>query len=330
MRLFQRSQLLHGVGVFEDEGCRAAERKNVTTAAEIDYCKMLNSVLPEHIQAVAWAPCARRDFSARFDCVGRTYKYFFPRGGLDLGAMNEAGARLLGEHDFRNFCKMDVNNGVVNYMRRITEVKAETTELSPPRVSGSAAAPDPYTMCLLTVAGKAFLWHQIRCVVAVLFRVGEGKESPGVIDELLNVERNPRRPQYVMASELPLNLFDCQFDDDVDWRYDEESMAFVVRRFQALWTEHQVKASMLRAALERLHGEQRERGYGAVEQQASCLISMGKGKTYTPLLDMLKCPSLEEKVSHNEAKKMRMNDGGGGGGGGGAAGAREAEDADGQ
>ena len=57
---------------------------------------------------------------------------------------------------------------------------------------------------------------------------------------------------------------------------------------------------------------------------------MGKGKTYTPLLDMLKCPSLEEKVSHNEAKKMRMNDGGGGGGGGGAAGAREAEDADGQ
>ena len=79
----------------------------MTTAAEIDYCKMLNSVLPEHIQVVAWAPCARRDFSARFDCVGRTYKYFFPRGGLDLGAMNEAGESLVGEHDFRNFCKMD-------------------------------------------------------------------------------------------------------------------------------------------------------------------------------------------------------------------------------
>ena len=300
--------------MFEGEGCRAEERKNVTTAAEIDYCKMLNSVLPEHIQVVAWGPCARRDFSARFDCVGRTYKYFFPLGGLDLGAMNEAGKRLSGEHDFRNFCKMDVNNGVVNYMRRITEVKAE---LSPPG-SGSAA-PDPYAMCVLTVAGKAFLWHQIRCVVAVLFRVGEGRESPGVIDELLNVEKNPRRPQYVMASELPLNLFDCQFDDEVDWRYDEESVAFVVRRFQALWTEHQVKASMLRAALERLHGVQRESGYGAVEEQASCLIPMGKGKTYTPLLEMLKCPSLEEKVSHNEAKKMRLNDGGG---------AREAEDAD--
>ena len=88
-----------------------------------------------------------------------------------------------------------------------------------------------------------------------------------MIDELLNVERNPRRPQYVMASELPLNLFDCQFDDEVDWRYDEESVAFVVRRFQALWTEHQVRASMLRAALEQLHGVQRDAGHGKVEHQ---------------------------------------------------------------
>ena len=53
---------------------------------------------------------------------------------------------------------------------------------------------------------------------------------------------------------------------------------------------------------------------------------MGKGKTYTPLLEMLKCPSLEEKVSHNEAKKMRLNDGGAGGGA--ATADREAEDAE--
>ena len=129
---------------------------------------------------------------------------------------------------------MDVNNGVVNYMRRITGVKAERVSSGS---SSAAAAADPYTMCVLTVAGKAFLWHQIRCIVAVLFRVGEGKESPSVIDELLDVVKNPRRPQYVMASELPLNLFDCQFScggdgDDIDWNYDEESLAFVVRRFQ--------------------------------------------------------------------------------------------------
>jgi hypothetical protein len=58
-------------------------------------------------------------FSARFDCANRTYKYFFPRGNLSLARMAEAGERLCGVHDFRNFCKMDVNNGVVNYQRRI-------------------------------------------------------------------------------------------------------------------------------------------------------------------------------------------------------------------
>ena len=140
---------------------------------------------------------------------------------------------------------------------------------------------------------------QIRCVVAVLFRVGEGKEAPGVIDELLNVERNPRRPQYVMASELPLNLFDCQFDDEVDWRYDEESVAFVVRRFQALWTEHQVRASMLRAALERLHGVQRDAGHGKVEHQG--LNSLESLQTFNlsleGVLSISGCPTLFQNLN---------------------------------
>jgi tRNA pseudouridine38/39 synthase len=63
--------------------------------------------------------------SARFDCEGRTYKYFFPRGDLNLARMGEAGQRLCGEHDFRNFCKMDVNNGVVNYKRRVDSLSVD-------------------------------------------------------------------------------------------------------------------------------------------------------------------------------------------------------------
>ena len=35
-------------------------------------------------------------------------------------------------------------------------------------------------MVELTVDGKAFLWHQIRCVVAILLLVGQHKESPSV------------------------------------------------------------------------------------------------------------------------------------------------------
>lgn len=165
---------------------------------------------------------------------------FLCPGEMDLDRINAAGLRLCGEHDFRNFCKMDVNNGVINYMRRIDVVRAELRE--------EAASASPYTMCVLTVRGKAFLWHQIRCIVAVLFRIGEGKEEPGVIDELFDVEANPRRPQYNMASEIPLNLFDCEYEG-VEWRVDRESTEYVLKQFQRLWTEHRVKADMIRACL---------------------------------------------------------------------------------
>lgn len=32
----------------------------------------------------------------------------------------------------------------------------------------------------MTVRGSAFLWHQVRCMVAVLFMIGQGLESPDV------------------------------------------------------------------------------------------------------------------------------------------------------
>lgn len=41
--------------------------------------------------------------------------------------MNEAATKLIGEHDFRNLCKMDVGNGVVNFTRKI--LRADVTVL---------------------------------------------------------------------------------------------------------------------------------------------------------------------------------------------------------
>lgn len=49
-----------------------------------------------------------------------------------------------------------------------------------------------YTMYVATITGQAFLWHQIRCIMGVLFLIGEDKEKPEVILELLDVVKNPR------------------------------------------------------------------------------------------------------------------------------------------
>lgn len=47
-------------------------------------------------------------------------------------------------------------------------------------------------MYVLTIKGKAFLWHQIRCIMAILFLIGQNKEEPVVINELLDISENPR------------------------------------------------------------------------------------------------------------------------------------------
>ncbi|KAL7127829.1 hypothetical protein ABFS83_14G277300 [Erythranthe nasuta] len=176
--------------IFSEESC----------GAEIDYVKLLNRVLPKDIRIMGWSP-APIDFSARFSCLSREYKYFFWRENLDIEVMRTAGNKFIGEHDFRNFCKMDAAN-VHNYRRCITSFdifpcneRFEDDELWAVKIKGSA-----------------FLWHQIRCMVAVLFLIGQHLESPNVIDELLDIETSPRKPQYIMAPEIPLVLHSCEFE----------------------------------------------------------------------------------------------------------------------
>lgn len=36
--------------------------------------------------------------------------------------MKRAASYILGTHDFRNLCKMDVGNGVVNYVREVKSI----------------------------------------------------------------------------------------------------------------------------------------------------------------------------------------------------------------
>ena len=72
---------------------------------------MLNRVLPDDVRALAWAPVAE-GFSARFSCASRTYRYWLARENAhgrprDVEAMRRAASKFVGDHDFRNFCKMD-------------------------------------------------------------------------------------------------------------------------------------------------------------------------------------------------------------------------------
>ncbi|XP_078041633.1 tRNA pseudouridine(38/39) synthase isoform X2 [Augochlora pura] len=180
---------------------------------ELPYCKILNRLLPSSIRCTAWCPVPQ-DFSARFDCKFRTYKYFFPRGRLNIEAMDQAVKYAIGEHDFRNICKMDVANGVTNYKRTVLDAKVFLHRANFRNIPA-------YDMCEMNIKSHAFLWHQIRCLMGILLLVGQGKEQPEIVMELLDIVKCPRKPQYNMAHELPLNLWYCEYEERLDHEHNQ-------------------------------------------------------------------------------------------------------------
>ncbi|KAL8638072.1 MAG: hypothetical protein Q9228_004740 [Teloschistes exilis] len=229
-----------------------------TVKDEIPYPQVLNRLLPPEIRVLAWCPSPPPDFSARFSCGERRYKYFFtqpafapttssneppdtrnlngsPRrreGWLGIETMKEAASKFEGLHDFRNFCKVDPSKQIDNFQRRINsadvvEVKpGRDGEASPevPNGSDDESNEDPLhahatpKIYAFKVQGSAFLWHQVRHMVAILFLIGQGLEPPSLITDLLNIDRTPQRPTYDMADASPLVLEDCKFPNlDLQW-----------------------------------------------------------------------------------------------------------------
>ncbi|XP_066221252.1 tRNA pseudouridine(38/39) synthase isoform X5 [Saccopteryx leptura] len=282
--------------------------KDETTdaAREIRYTHILNRVLPPDIRVLAWAP-VEPSFSARFSCLERTYRYFFPRADLDIVTMNCAAQKYVGTHDFRNLCKMDVANGVINFQRTILSAQVELVGQS----LAEERWQEPFQLCQFEVTGQAFLYHQVRCMMAILFLVGQGMEKPEIIDELLNIEKNPQKPQYSMAVEFPLVLYDCKFEN-IKWLYDQEVQEFNITHLQQQWANQAVKTHVLYSMLQGLDSVAVPYGTGtktdgeiewrnvkpSVIKQTSAFVEGVKMRTYKPLMDRPKCQGLESRIQH--------------------------------
>jgi tRNA pseudouridine38/39 synthase len=186
----------------------------------LDYAKMINNVLPPTVRVVGWC-CVPDSFDARFSCTSRCYRYYFDNRSLNLDAMQKACGYLLGEHNFRNFCKLDVTN-VSNFVRKV-----QVAEIITPTGGGSGLGSVSY----LTIQANGFLYHQIRCTMTVLFLVGRGLEAPEVVQTLLAL--GDAKPCYPLADELPLVLWSCEFDPAVvQWRLADSARASLAGQLQ--------------------------------------------------------------------------------------------------
>ena len=285
-----------------DDGADAS--KLTVPERDIRYLHTLNAILPPSIRVYAWAPVGH-SFSARFSCRTRHYKYFFSARNLDVDAMRAGAARLVGEHDFRNLCKLDPAKQLTSFRRRILRA-----DISPVVVGGGGGGGSDMDMHVLDLVGSAFLYNQVRHIMAVLLLIGARLEAPNVVSALLNADPDgdggggvgqtplpavlpegeepppPRvtcKPEYQMADALPLVLWDCTYAaEDVQWRADDAGSdggsVGLYTQLMGLAERAQVEATLAEhflAAAAPLHGP-------ATRGARSMLKRAGNGKERGP------------------------------------------------
>lgn len=124
----------------------------------------------------------------------RLYSYHFSMP-LNIDAMNEAAAFLVGEHDFTSFCNTE--SQALSHVRTIKDVKVtrENDEV------------------VITVTGNGFLYNMVRIIAGTLLQIGRGKGAPEDIKTML--EKKDRAAAGPTAPAMGLFLKEYKFVDGI-------------------------------------------------------------------------------------------------------------------
>ena len=145
---------------------------------------------------VVWATTVPDDFHARYSARARTYRYLLVNApvapailkgkagwhhrALEVERMQGAAQALVGEHDFSAF--------------RDAECQAK----SPVRTLTRATVERRGGMIVFTLVANAFLHHMVRNIVGSLVYVGDGRQPPEWITELMRQrDRREAAPTFM-------------------------------------------------------------------------------------------------------------------------------------
>jgi len=103
-------------------------------------------------------------------------------------------------------------------------------------------------MWVFEITGRGFLWHQVRCMIAVLLLVGQKLEKPEVVDWLLDVDATPAKPQYSLAPGWPLLFYHCHFDG-LNFLRSHAATVHLRKSLEQKWCRIEVSQAMQRALL---------------------------------------------------------------------------------
>jgi tRNA pseudouridine38-40 synthase len=127
-------------------------------------------------------------FHPRYDARSRTYRYFFPKAGLDREAMAGAARFFPGRHDFSRFARVEGKDPVRNVL--------------------SAGVFDDEGFPCFEVTAESFLWQMVRGMAGALLSAGTGGLDEGGVRILLDEPSGERHPP-APSSGLVLWEVDC-------------------------------------------------------------------------------------------------------------------------
>ena len=146
------------------------------------WVRGVNTFLPNSIRVI-WSQIVTEAFHARFSAKRRSYEYLLvntpvepailaTKAGwyhlpLDVEVMHKGAKYLIGEHDFSAF--------------RASECQAK----SPVRTMHEANVIQYGNKFVFRFSANAFLQHQVRNMIGALIYVGNGKNPPELIHDLL-------------------------------------------------------------------------------------------------------------------------------------------------
>jgi tRNA pseudouridine38-40 synthase len=180
-----------------------------------ELLRSMNALAGPHI-AVTGIRRAAPGFDARHSALCREYRYrivtgpvpplflagrsWWVKGALDLGAMRDGAAHLLGEHDFRSFCVTESAEG------KRTVRGIEVLEIAPALEMGEHCV-------IVRVVGRSFLHSMVRIVVGTLVEVGRGRKAHAwVAESLAAQDRSAAGPT---APPEGLTLWYVTYPDEV-------------------------------------------------------------------------------------------------------------------
>ena len=115
-----------------------------------------------------------------------------------------------------------------------------------------------------------------------------------------------------VSLELPLVLFDCQFDD-VDWIYDQVSLGTTICHLQRHWASFQIRATMIKSMLNHLEsqiiGQQRSpilNQLSLIENDSNSFLGYNNQRTYQPILTRPVRESVEVRIEKYRNKKDKL------------------------